>query len=229
MNEDTREASGRPDKFHQNLEALRGKLMALAGLVQTALSRSIAAFWERDPALARSVIKGDAPINDLEVDIDEDCIRLVALYQPVAVDLRVIMAVDHIIAELERIGDLAVNMAEEALELTGLASEAQHPQVLIMARKVQEMVSQSLEAFKNRDAALARRVCADDDEVDALDRSLTRELLQNLAASREVAPADQSQVNIVRHLERVGDHATNIAEQAVYMVEGKNVRHRCQG
>jgi phosphate transport system protein len=217
------------DRFHQELEALKGSLLELAELAKTALDRSITAFWDRNPDLARQVIAGDAAINDLEVAIDGECIRLVALYQPVAVDLRTIMAVDHIIAEVERIGDLAVDMAEEALGLAKFAPEPLQPEILTMARKAQEMLVQSLEAFINRDVLLGRLVCRADDEVDGLDRSITQALLENMAAHQEIMPADQSQINIVRHLERVGDHATNIAEQVVYMVEGENVRHRCQG
>ncbi len=221
--------AARKDRFHQELEILKDRLLELAGLAKIALERSIAALWDRNPDLARQVIIGDLAINDLEVAIDGECIRLVALYQPVAIDLRVIMAVDHIIAEIERLGDLAVNMAEEALNLSGFSSTRLHPEILTMARKVQEMVAQSLDAFIRRDIQLAREVCRADDEVDGLDRSITQALLENMAAYQEVVPADQSQINIVRHLERVGDHATNIAEQVVYMVEGENVRHRCQG
>jgi phosphate transport system protein len=217
------------DRFHQELVALKDSLLELAELAKTALDKSITAFWDRNPDLARQVIAGDGAVNDLEVAIDEECIRLVALYQPVAVDLRTIMAVDHIIAEVERIGDQAVNMAEEVLNLVRLPLQAPHPQVLTMARKVQEMLIQSLEAFIDRDVLLARQVCQADDEVDGWDRSITQELLENMASHQEVVPSDQSQIVIVRNLERVGDHATNIAEQVVYMVEGENVRHRCQG
>ncbi len=219
----------RKDRFHQELEALKDSLLELAELAKTALDKSITAFWDRNPDLARQVISGDAAINDLEVAIDGECIRLVALYQPVAVDLRTIMAVDHIIAEVERIGDQAVNMAEEALALTRFPSPPLHSEILPMARKVQEMLVQCLEAFINRDVLLARAVCRADDEVDGLDRSITQALLENMAAHQEIVPADQSQIVIVRNLERVGDHATNISEQVVYMVEGENVRHRCQG
>ena len=219
----------RKDRFHQELEALKDSLLELADLAKKALDRSIASFWDRNPDLARQVIAGDGAINDLEVAIDEACIQLVARYQPVAVDLRTIMAVDHIIAELERIGDLAVDMAEEALELAKFSPEPLHPEILTMTGKAREMLAQSLEAFINRDVLLGRAVCREDDEVDGLDRSITQELLENMLAHQEVVPAYQSQINIVRHLERVGDHATNIAEQVIYMVEGENVRHRCQG
>jgi phosphate transport system protein len=217
------------DRFRGELRNLQEKLLHLAQLADAALEKSINAILKRDHDLARQVISGDGAINDLEVAIDGECIRLVALYQPVAIDLRVIMAVDHIIAEIERIGDQAVNMAEEALNLTGFQPQPLHPELLTMARKVQEMVARSLETFINRDVQGARQVCLADDEVDGLDRSITQELLGNMAAHQEVVPIDQSQINIIRNLERVGDHATNIAEQVVYMVEGENIRHRCQG
>lgn len=218
----------RQDRFHQELEALKGRLLELAELAKTALDRSITAFWDRNPDLSSQVITGDKAINDLEVTIDGECIRLVALYQPVAVDLRIIMAVDHIIAEIERIGDQAVNMAEEALTLYRFSTQPLHPEILPMARKVQDMLIRSLEAFINRDVLSARQVCRDDDEVDSLDHSIIQDLLENMASHREIVPGDQSQITIVRNLERVGDHATNIAEQVIYMVEGENVRHRCQ-
>lgn len=218
----------RHDRFHQELEALIGQLLELADLAKTALNRSITAFGERNQDLAGQVIKGDKAINDLEVIIDGECIRLVALYQPVALDLRIIMAVDHIIAEIERVGDMAVNMAEEALTQARFPTNPLHPQIIPMARKVQEMLIQSLEAFINRDVLLARQVCRDDDEIDDLDRSIIQDILESMMAHQEIVPGDQSQITIVRNLERVGDHATNIAEQVIYMVEGENVRHRCQ-
>lgn len=219
----------RRDRFHQELEALKNRLLELAGLAHTALERCITAFWDRNPDLARQVITGDRAVNDLEVSIDGECIRLVALYQPVAVDLRVIMAVDHIIAEIERIGDQAVNVAEEALNMSHFPPQPLHPEILTMARKVREMVTRSLDSFIDRDVRAAREVCLADDEVDTLDRTITQELLENMAGHQEVVPLDQSQITIVRNFERVGDHATNIAEQVVYMVEGENIRHRCQG
>lgn len=223
------EEGARQDKFRRELETLKNRLLELAELAKTALNRSITAFGERNRDLAQQVIAGDGAINNLEVALDGECIRLVALYQPVAGDLRVIMAVDHIIAEIERIGDQAVNMAEEALSLLRYPSHPLHPQIITMARKVQEMLIHSLEAFINRDVSLARQVCLADDEVDGLDRSIIQDLLENMAANQEVVPGDQSQITIVRNLERSGDHATNIAEQVIYMVEGENVRHRCQG
>ena len=155
--------------------------------------------------------------------------RLIALFQPVAGDLRQLMAVDHIIAELERIGDSATNIAEEVLTLGQLPPRPIHPSLESMAQGVQEMVRQSLEAFFRSNAHLARQVCLADDDVDALDQAIIQDLLREMSGAPEAIVPGQSQINIVRNLERVGDHATNIAEQVVYMVEGESIRHRCQG
>src|SRR4030042_3414496 len=135
-----KEEEARRDKLHQELEALKGRLLELGEMAQKALDLSIAAFWDRNTALARQVVVGDKAINDLEVAIDGECVRLVALYQPVAIDLRVIMAVDHIIAEMERIGDQAVNMAEEGGNLARDLPPTLHPEILTMARKVPQVV-----------------------------------------------------------------------------------------
>ena len=217
------------DKFHWELAVLKDDLLKLAQLAQEAMERSLTALLQGDRDLARQVIGGDAAVNDLEESIDAECIRLIALFQPVAIDLRQLIAVDHIIAELERIGDSATNIAEEVLALEPWPSLPVHRDLLQMAREVQEMLSQSLQSFMNRDPQLARQVCRADDEVDALDRAIIQDLLHDMAGNPETIPAGQSQINIVRNLERVGDHATNIAEQVVYMVEGESIRHRCQG
>jgi phosphate transport system protein len=218
-----------PGKFRQDLEDLKQKLLKLAELAEKAIDASVAALWQRNQELARQVIAGDKAINDLEEQIDGDCVKIIALYQPVAVDLRQIMAVDHLIAELERIGDLAVNIAEEALYLSQSPRRRFHGSLPKMAQMVLAMVRKSLTAFINQDVKLAREVCLADDEVDALDRDIIQKLLQGMAEGRKDVTFGQSQINVVRNLERGGDHATNIAEQVVYMVEGESVRHRCQG
>jgi phosphate transport system protein len=218
-----------PDKFHRELEVLKDKLLELAGLAEKAIMLSVKAFLTGDEALAHQVIKGDKAVNDLEETIDSECVRLIALFQPVAIDLRQLMAVDHIIAELERIGDSATNIAEEVLVLQQMPPIPAHPQLPQMALDVQEMVRQSLQAFLQHDPQLARRICKADNIVDELDRDIITDLLEDMTGNPEGIPAGQSQVNVVRNLERVGDHATNIAEQVVYMVEGESVRHRCQG
>jgi len=216
-------------KFSRDLATVREDLMELAGLSAAAMEQSFRAVLTRDGDLARRVIVGDAAINSLEEAIDRECVRLIALFQPVAGDLRQLMAVDHIITELERIGDSATNIAEEVLTLGHLPPRPIHPSLASMAQSVQEMIRQSLEAFFRSNSHLARQVCLADDDVDALDQAIIQDLLQEMTGAPEAILPGQSQINIVRNLERVGDHATNIAEQVVYMVEGQSVRHRCQG
>jgi len=217
------------DKFRRELEALKEQLLKMAALAETALDRSITALTARDSDLAREVIRGDKAINDMEEELDAACVRIIALYQPVAIDLRQVMAVDHLIVELERLGDLAVNVAEEALNLVQLPKSEIHRDLSRMSRMVQHMLRDSLRAFLFQDAVLAREVCKQDDEVDYLDRALIQELLEYMGRSQEAVALGQSQITVVRNLERAGDHATNIAEQVVYMVEGESIRHRCQG
>ena len=217
------------DKFRQELEDLKEQLLKLAGLAEAALDQSIKAFLARDYNLAREVIRGDKAINDLEEQVDAGCVRIVALYQPVATDLRTLMAVDHLIVEMERLGDLAVNVAEETLNLQELPEQELHRDLPRMTKMVQSMIRDSLRAFLSKDAVLAREVCKQDDEVDYLDRALIHELLEYMGRSQEARAFGLSQITVVRNLERAGDHATNIAEQVVYMVEGESIRHRCQG
>ena len=216
-------------KFSQDMEALQLKLAKLASLAATAMEQSVQAMLWHDAELARRVINGDTAVNNLEEAIDRECIRLIALFQPVAGDLRRLMAVDHIITELERIGDSATNIAEEVLTLGQSPPRAIHPQLEFMAQSVQEMLGHSLEAFYRSNAHLARQVCLADSDVDDLDRAIIQDLLQEMGGPLRAIVPSQSQINIVRNLERVGDHATNIAEQVIYMVEGESIRHRCQG
>ena len=216
-------------KFSRNLAAVRDDLMQLASLAATAMEHSVKAVLTRDADLARQVIAGDETVNSLEEAIDRECVRLIALFQPVAGDLRQLMAVDHIITELERIGDSATNIAEEVLTLRHLPPRPIHPSLAAMAQTVQEMVRQSLEAFFRSNAHLARQVCLTDADVDALDQAIIQDLLREMTGAPEAILPGQCQINIVRNLERVGDHATNVAEQVVYMVEGQSIRHRCQG
>jgi phosphate transport system protein len=226
---DEKDLTAPHDKFHRELTDLKSRLLELARLARNAMQQAVNAFLERDAELARQVMKGDTAVNSLEESIDAECVRLIALFQPVAIDLRQLMAVDHIIAELERIGDSATNIAEEVLTLRQLPFSAVHPLIGGMALDVQEMMRQSLQAFMHQDTRLARQVCLADQEVDALDRAIIQDLLQEMSSRPEAIAAGQCQINVVRNLERVGDHATNIAEQVVYMVEGESIRHRCQG
>jgi len=216
-------------KFPRELEGLKEDLQDLGRLAAEALAQGVEAVLTMDGDLARRVIAGDAAVNNLEEAIDRECIRLIALFQPVAGDLRQLMAVDHIITELERIGDSATNIAEEVLTRGHLPPRPIHPKLEYMAQSVIEMVRQSLEAFLRSNCHLARQVCLADADVDALDQAIIQDLLREMAGAPEAVVPSQSEINIVRNLERVGDHATNIAEQVVYMVEGESIRHRCQG
>ena len=216
-------------KFSRDLATMKDNLRDLGSLAAAAMEQGIRAVLTRNRDLARQVIAGDEAVNSLEETIDRECVRLIALFQPVAGDLRQLMAVDHIIAELERIGDSATNIAEEALTLGQQPPRSVHPRLESMAQNVQDMVRQSLEAFFRSNSHLARQVCIADADVDALDQAIIQDLLQEMTGAPEAIISGQSQINIVRNLERVGDHATNIAEQVVYMVEGQSIRHRCQG
>lgn len=218
-----------PDKFRRELEDLKEQLLKMALMAEQALDKSIKALMARDTDLAQEVVRGDKAINDLEEELDAACVRIVALYQPVAIDLRQVMAIDHLIVELERLGDLAVNVAEEVLNLAHLPRVEYHQDLPRMTNIVQSMIRDSLRAFLTKDAVLAHEVCKQDNEVDYLDRELIRELLEFMGRSKEAVAIGLSQITVVRNLERAGDHATNIAEQVVYMVEGESVRHRCQG
>ena len=172
-------------KFSRDLATVREDLMELANLAATAMEQSVRAVLTRDEDLARRVILGDAAINSLEEAIDRECVRLIALFQPVAGDLRQLMAVDHIISELERIGDSATNIAEEVLTLGQFPSRPIHPGLASMAQSVQEMVHQSLEAFFRSNSHLARQVCMADADVDALDQAIIQDLLREMTGAPE--------------------------------------------
>ncbi|MCX5892028.1 MAG: phosphate signaling complex protein PhoU [Deltaproteobacteria bacterium] len=229
MSEETQSATLAHDKFHRELGELKARLLELAQAAEAAIEHSITALLHRDADLARQVITGDRAVNSLEEAIDGECVRLIALFQPVAIDLRQLMAVDHISAELERIGDSATNIAEEVLSLQFLPAKPIHYDLPRMAQQVREMVRRSLQAFLTQDPRLAREICKADDDIDSLDRSIIQDLLVEMTGDQTAIPPGMCQVNIVRNLERVGDHATNVAEQVVFMVEGESVRHRCQG
>ena len=216
-------------RFSRKFYVLQNKLMDLGELAAAAMENSVRAVLWRDAELARQVIAGDAAVNSLEEAIDQECINLIALFQPVAGDLRKLMAVARTITELERIGDSATNIAEEVLTLRQSPPRAIQPQLEFMAQSVQAMVRDSLEAFSRSNVHLARQVCLSDADIDALDQAIIQDLLLEMARDPRAVVPSQSQINIVRNLERVGDHATNIAEQVVYMVEGESIRHRCQG
>ena len=211
--------------FHEELEALKQTLLAMGGLVEDQIRRAMRALVERDDVLAQEVIDRDRQVNTYDVEVDEQCVNLLALHQPTAVDLRFITTTMKIVTDLERIGDQAVNIAQRALELNPEPQLKPYIDLPRMADKAQRMVKESLDAFVARDTALARQVCGEDDEVDALKEQIFRELLTFMMQDPRTIPRAIRVILISRFLERVADHATNIAEMVVYLVEGKMVRH----
>jgi phosphate transport system protein len=211
--------------FHEELDALKQTLLAMGGLVEDQIRRVMIALLERDGALAQEVIERDRQVNAYDVEIDEKCVELLALYQPTAGDLRFITTAMKIVTDLERIGDQAVNIAQRALELNQEPQLKPYIDLPRMAEKAQRMMKESLDAYVGRDTGLARRVCAEDSDVDALKEQIFRELLTFMMEDARTIPRAIRLILISRFLERVADHATNIAEMVIYMVESKMVRH----
>jgi phosphate transport system protein len=211
--------------FHEELEALKQTLLAMGGLVEDQIRRVMTALLERDNELAQEVIDRDRQVNAYDVEVDEKCVELLALHQPAAGDLRFITTAMKIVTDLERIGDQAVNIAQRALELNREAQLKPYIDLPRMAERAQRMVKESLDAFVARDTQLARQVCGEDAAVDALKEQIFRELLTFMMGDTSTIPRAIRLILISRFLERVADHATNIAEMVIYMVESKMVRH----
>jgi phosphate transport system protein len=211
--------------FHEELDALKQTLLAMGGLVEDQIRRVMTALVDRDSDLAQEVIDRDRQVNAYDVEVDEKCVELLALHQPAAGDLRFITTAMKIVTDLERIGDQAVNIGQRALELNAEPQLKPYIDLPRMAERAQRMVKESLDAFVARDTALARRVCAADEEVDALKEQIFRELLTFMMSDARTIPRSIRLILISRFLERVADHATNIAEMVIYMVDSKMVRH----
>ena len=211
--------------FEEELEQLKTRLLEMGGLAEEQVRRAVKGLVDRDAELIEHVLTGDDPLNALHIEIDNRCFTLLALYQPMAVDLRAIVAAVKINTDLERVGDLAINIAEAA------ARYAVHPPVkkLIdipqMARIAQAMLRDALDAFVKRDTALAQLVLNEDDRLDALKTQIFRELLTYMLQDPSTIEPALDLILISRHLERIGDHATNVAEDVIFMVSAKDVRH----
>lgn len=211
--------------FDEELTHLKEQILRMGGLVEQQVQGAIQALVERDSALARRIIENDRQVNTLDVEVDENCIRLLALHQPAARDLRFLTTAMKISTELERISDLAENICERAIELNEEPRLKPYIDIPRMANWGLKMVKESLDAFVNRDAALARKVCADDDFVDQLTQQLFRELLSFMMENPQTISRAIRLTFIAKYIERIADHATNVAELVVYMVEGKIIRH----
>jgi phosphate transport system protein len=211
--------------FHEEIESLKQTLLAMGGLVEDQIRHVMRALVERDDALAQEVIERDQQVNAYDVEVDETCVSLLALHQPAAGDLRFITTAMKIVTDLERMGDQAVNIAQRVLELNREPQLKPYIDLPRMAEKAQRMVKESLDAFVARDTELARRVCAEDAEVDALKEQIFRELLTFMMEDARTIPRAIRLILISRFLERLADHATNIAEMVIYLVDAKMVRH----
>ena len=215
--------------FQEELETLQSRLLEMGGLAEDRVRRSVQALADRDPEGIEDVLNGDEPINELHIEIDNRCFRLLALHQPMAADLRAIVAAVKINTDLERVGDLSVNIAEAARRYT------LHPPVktLIdiprMGEIAQAMLRDALDAYVRRDTALAQAVLNADDELDALKTQVFRELLTCMLQDPNTIEPALDLILISRHLERIGDHATNIAEDVIFMVSARDVRHHASG
>jgi phosphate transport system protein len=211
--------------FEQDLRDLREKLLAIGAKVEANIADSVRALTERDSALAQRVVESDGEVNRLEVEIDEMCRRILALRQPAASDLRLITTALKIVTDLERIGDLAVNIAERAIDLNQVPPLAPYVDTPKLAQLSQEQVKKALDAFVSADVAKAEEVLRGDDLLDALFLKIFNELLAFMMEDSRNIRRATALMFIAKHLERVGDHALNVAEMVVYMVRGTDIRH----
>jgi phosphate transport system protein len=211
--------------FHE-IDRLKRMILSLAALVEENVRYAVKAVAGRNAKLALEVIERDHDIDTAEVDVEEECLKILALHQPVANDLRFIVAMLKINHDLERIGDLAVSIGERAHDLSSLPTPLAQFDLLGMADKAQRMVSRALDALINKDLRLAREIWIEDDEMDSRNRAIFTEVAAEIHRHPEHAEALLCLMSVSRNLERIADHATNIAKDVIYMIEGDIVRHR---
>lgn len=211
--------------FDEELAGLKEKILRMGALVEEQIRLALKALVDRDEELARQVIENDRRVNTLDVEVDEICLQLLALYQPAARDLRFITTAMKISTELERMSDLAENICERAIELNEEPQLKPYIDIPVMAERAMKMVWDSLDAFVKGDSDLARKVLEDDDMVDELTEQLFRELLSFMIENPQTISRAIRLSFISKYIERIADHATNVAELVVYLVEGKIIRH----
>jgi len=214
--------------FREELEELQNRLLEMGGLVESAIHNSVSALVERDEEKAKEVLWAEALINKKEIEIDDLATRLLALFQPMARDLRFLTSVIKMNSDLERMGDLAVNITEGALRLMGEPSVRPLVDIPKIAGLAESMVHRSLDAFAKRDADLARQVLLADDEVDGLRDAVYEELLHFMQEEHTTINRSVSLMFVAQNLERIADHATNIAEDVLFLVKGIDVRHHAE-
>ncbi len=212
--------------FAEDLKKLKDSILKMGSLVESMIARSIQSLMKRDSNLAREIFQDEKQVNSLEVEIDELALRILALYQPAASDLRFAAFGMKVSTDLERIGDLAVNICEHVLELNKEAPLKPYIDIPEMARKSQAMVQGALDAFVEQDANLAKKICESDDEVDRLEDKIYDDLLKMIQADSLAVSRGIRLLLIARQLERIADHATNVAEEVNFLVKGEDIRHR---
>ena len=211
--------------FQEELEQLKTRLLEMGGLAEEQVRLAVKALVDRDRDLVERVLHGDEPLNALHIEVDNRCFTLLALYQPMAVDLRAIVAAVKINTDLERVGDLAINIAEAARRYAAQPPIKKLIDIPRMATIAQTMLRDALDAFVRRDVALAQQVLNEDDALDALKTQIFRELLTYMLQDPATIEPGLDLILVSRHLERIGDHATNVAEDVIFMVLAKDVRH----
>lgn len=214
--------------FHEELADVRTLLVAMSGSAERALGLAVDALLSRDPDMAQQVILGDRDIDKQEVVLEERCIELLALQQPMARDLRFITSTLKIVNDLERVGDHAVNIAQSAERIAGARPITPEPEIVEMARLTRQMLSDAIDAFIRGDATAGREICRRDDLVDALNRSVFRILLTHMMEDPKQISNGMELFLVSRNLERVADLATNVAEGVVFLVEGKSIKHHAE-
>lgn len=211
--------------FQEELEALQGRLLEMGGLAEERVRAAVQGLVTRDVAVLDAVLQGDEPLNQLHIEVDNRCFRLLALHQPMATDLRAIVAAVKINTDLERVGDLAVNIAEAARRYLMHPPVKKLIDIPLMATIAQRMLRDALDAYVKRDTALAQQVLNADDQLDGLKTQVFRELLTYMLQDATTVEPALDLILISRHLERIGDHATNVAEDVIFMVSALDVRH----
>jgi phosphate transport system protein len=211
--------------YETQLGKLRSCLLEMGGLVEDQITQAIRSLMERDPVLARATVERDHTVNRLDVEIDELSMKLIALHQPAARDLRLITTALKITTDLERIGDLATHIAERAIELAAEPPVKPYIDIPRMASVASSMVHRSLDAFVREDVELALEVCSSDDTIDRMHDQLFRELLSFMTDDPQAISRTMRLLFVSKYLERVGDHATNIAEMVIFLVRGTSIRH----
>jgi len=211
--------------FQDELDSLKERLLAMGGLAEERVRESVRGLMDRDGAALDAVLGGDQPINNLHIELDDRCFKLLALHQPMAADLRVIVAAVKINTDLERVGDLAINIAEAGKRYLRHAPVKPLIDIPRMGELAQSMLRDALDAFVRRDIALAEAVLAADDTLDALKTQIFRELLTYMLQNPSTIEPALDLILISRHLERIGDHATNVAEDVIFILSAKDVRH----